>query len=293
MGWRVLVISSRSKLSLKTNALVIRSGEDTKRVFIDELSALIIENPGTVVTAALLELLWQKNITVIFCDNKHNPGAQLIPFYGMRENTSRIRTQLQWNTDTVDKVWVAIAKEKIRKQAQLLEKFNLPGSEQLYALREDVDMRDPRNREGNAARIYFQSLFGSDFLRSSHCACNGALDYGYAIILSAFNREIAAAGYLTQIGIHHCNGANQFNLACDLMEPFRPLVDWEIAQMVFSDPDELIPDEKHQIAKLLVQKTSINDQSTQIIEAIGIYARSIFAALERDDPSLIKFYEYE
>ena len=293
MGWRTVVISSRSKLSLKANMLVIREGDKTLRLFLEELSALIIENTGVALTAALLETLWQRNVVVIFCDCKHNPGAQLIPFYGMGENSQRIRIQLNWNPITADAVWVAIVKEKILKQAQLLRIFKHPEYEHLLELREDVIAHDSHNREGNAARIYFQSIFGSEFLRSERCVYNGALDYGYAILLSAFNREIAAAGYLTQIGIHHCNGVNQFNLACDFMEPFRPLVDRLVATILFSDPETITPDEKHQIVRVLDKEVKINGQHSRVIDAISIYTHSVFNALEHDNPALIKFYEYE
>ena len=290
MSWRTVVVSSRSKLELKNGYLVIRS-DTVKRVHIDEISVLVIENTGSAVTAALLEALWENKTVVVFCDHKRNPGAQLLPYYNSFDCSARVNTQIQWTQDVKDLVWTEIIKEKIRKQAQVIEKLNLKNSDLLYSYIDEIETGDSTNREGHAAKVYFNSLFGSSFSRSDDCFTNSALNYGYGLLLSLVNREIVANGYLTQLGLFHKNVFNQFNLSSDLMEPFRPLFDL----IVYSMPKgtDLEHEDKLFLLNTLNERVQIGKAKQTVINAVGIYVKSILDALDNNDLSLIKFYEYE
>lgn len=290
MSWRTVVVSSRSKLELKNGYLVIRN-DTVKRVHLDEISVLVIENTGSAVTAALLEALWENKTVVIFCDHKRNPGAQLLPYYNSFDCSARVNTQIQWTQDVKDLVWTEIIKEKIRKQAQAIEKLNLKNSDLLYSYIDEIETGDSTNREGHAAKVYFNSLFGSSFSRSDDCFTNSALNYGYGLLLSLVNREIVANGYLTQLGLFHKNVFNQFNLSSDLMEPFRPLFDL----IVYSMPKgtDLEHEDKLFLLNTLNERVQIGKAKQTVINAVGIYVKSILDALDNNDLSLIKFYEYE
>ena len=290
MSWRTVVVSSRSKLELKNGYLVIRS-DTVKRVHLDEISVLVIENTGSAVTAALLEALWENKTVVIFCDHKRNPGAQLLPYYNSFDCSARVNTQIQWTQDVKDLVWTEIIKEKIRKQAQVIEKLNLRNSDLLYGYIDEIETGDSTNREGHAAKVYFNSLFGSSFSRSDDCFTNSALNYGYGLLLSLVNREIVANGYLTQLGLFHKNVFNQFNLSSDLMVPFRPLFDL----IVYSMPKgtDLEHEDKLFLLNTLNERVQIGKAKQTVINAVGIYVKSILDALDNNDLSLIKFYEYE
>ena len=290
MSWRTVVVSSRSKLELKNGYLVIRS-DTVKRVHLDEISVLVIENTGSAVTAALLEALWENKTVVIFCDHKRNPGAQLLPYYNSFDCSARVNTQIQWTQDVKDLVWTEIIKEKIRKQAQVIEKLNLKNSDLLYSYIDEIETGDSTNREGHAAKVYFNSLFGSAFSRSDDCFTNSALNYGYGLLLSLVNREIVANGYLTQLGLFHKNVFNQFNLSSDLMEPFRPLFDL----IVYSMPkgNDLEHEDKLFLLNTLNERVQIGKSKQTVINAVGIYVKSVLDALDNNELSLIKFYEYE
>lgn len=291
MSWRTIVVSSRAKLELKNNFLVIRS-DVVKRVHLDEISVLIIENTGSAVTASLLEALWENKIAVIFCDRKRNPGAQLLPYYNSHDCSARLRSQIGWGQYAKELVWAEIVKEKIRKQASVLYKKGFKDSCEClkrYAL--EVESGDVTNREGHAAKVYFNALFGSSFSRSSECFINYALNYGYGILLSVVNREIVASGYLTQLGIFHRNTFNQFNLASDLMEPFRPLFDSVVMELPIGA--ELEHEDKLHILSALNLKASINGARNTVLNAIGIYVRSVLDSLDSEDISKIRFYDYE
>lgn len=290
MGWRIVEISSRAKLELKMNYLVVRT-DTIKRVYLDEISVLIVENTGCSITASLLEALWTRKIDIIFCDSHHNPSAQLLPFYCKFESNACLYSQIQWKQETKDMVWAEIVKAKIIKQAENIKSFDKEGYEKLIEYSQHVESGDITNREAQAAKVYFNRLFYPSFSRASECFENYALNYGYSILLSCFNRQIVAQGYSTQIGIFHKNTFNQFNLGCDLIEPFRPLVDKVVAQI--PKDIELDQEARLTIIQLFNSDVYIDNQKTTILNAIQIYVKSVLDALEENDISLIKMFSYE
>lgn len=289
MSWRVVVISSRAKLELKLGYMVVR-GTETNRILLDEISVLVIENTGCVISVPLMCELWERKTAVILCDQRHNPAAQILPLYGSYDSSLCVRNQIGWSQEIKDLIWAEIVKDKIRKQAGVLgrHKSETEGN-RLLLYAEDVLPGDVSNREAHAAKVYFNSILGGIVSRNEPSMINSALDYGYSIILSAVNREVVANGYLTQFGIFHHSVFNQFNLSSDLMEPFRPLVDERVLALPLDD--ELTHEHKVQIISILNDIVMIKGKRTTVLSAIGIYVKSIFDAIEAKDPQLIAFYE--
>lgn len=287
MSFRTVVIANRCKLDYKMGYLEVRK-EDTKRILLDDIHTLIIENPAVSLTGCLLEALMEKKIKVIFCDSKRNPQSELIPYYGSHDCARKIKTQIAWDEELKGEIWTRIVKEKIRKQADFLNDLDKKEEEQLLRnYIDEMEYRDVTNREGHAAKVYFNALFGKDFTRNDDEPVNAALNYGYSLILSTINREIAANGYLTQLGFFHDNMFNQFNLSCDLMEPFRVLVDRYVHQNMFS---QFSADEKHMMLEILQQEIGINNTRQTLVNGIKIYVKSVFDAINEKDLSLIAFY---
>lgn len=289
MSWRVVIIDSQAKLDYKMGYLVVR-GLETKRILLDEMAVLLIENPAVSLTGILLSALTEKKIKVIFCDQKRNPIAELLPYHGSHDSSAKIRTQISWSQETKDAVWREIVAEKIRKQAEFLQELGKETqAELLWSYVGEVELADTTNREGHAAKVYFNALYGTDFTRSADVPVNAALNYGYSIILSAINREVSANGYLTQLGIFHNNMFNHFNLSCDLMEPFRILIDRLVYDM---KPKEFGKDEKHHIWNCLDQHVLIDCQKQFVMNALKIYTRSVFDAINDKDLSEMRFYSF-
>lgn len=288
MSWRIVVVSNRSKLDMRTGYLVMRTESDVKRINLDEILVLIIENSAVSITGCLIAALSEKKIKVIFCDEKRNPACELISYYGSHDTSAKIKRQIQWSDDIKACVWTEIVAEKIRKQAEFLAELEKKTeSEMLLSYIEELELGDVTNREGHAAKVYFNALFGKDFTRSHDCVTNAALNYGYSLVLSCVNREITAHGYITQLGLFHSNMFNQFNLSCDLMEPFRIIID----RWVYKNaPVEFGKEEKHNIAALLNTNVIINESEQYLSNAIRIYCRSVFEALNDNDTSQIRFY---
>lgn len=290
MSWRTVVISSRCKLDCKMGYLVVRA-EETTRVYLDEIALLLIENPAISLTGCLLKELAEKKIRVIFCDEKRSPYAELAPYYGSYDTSRKIRTQIAWGEPIKGHIWTEIVSEKIRNQAKILSGQNrLQESLMLRGYLSEIAFGDATNREGHAAKVYFNALFGMDFTRTADNPINSALNYGYGILLSAFNREVCANGYLTQLGLFHDNMFNFYNLSCDLMEPFRTLVDRAVVNAI---PVEFESKQKHDLLQVLNETVLIDGTHQTVLNAIKLYVRSVFEALNEEDVSRIRFYRWE
>ncbi|MFR7440515.1 MAG: type II CRISPR-associated endonuclease Cas1 [Lachnospiraceae bacterium] len=289
MSWRIIVISKRAKLDLQLGYMVVRSEEITK-IVLSEISTILIESTAVSLTTSLLAELSKRKIKVIFCDEKRNPSAELMSYYGSHDTSNKIRKQIAWKQSTKEAVWTEIVTEKIRKQKEFLEALGKEESEQLSSYLKEIDWNDVTNREGHAAKVYFNAVFGMDFTRTEDNIINAALNYGYTIILSAFTREIVANGYLTQLGIFHDNMFNQFNLASDFMEPFRVLVDREVFGLNLTKFEH---EEKMQLVNIFNHEVKIDNKIQYVNNAIKIYCKSVFEALNEDDSALVRFYKNE
>ena len=287
MSWRTVVVSFSAKLDYQMGYLVVRKDTTTK-IHLGEIRTLMIESTAVSLTAALLSELVKKKVKVIFCDEKRNPSSELMPYYGSHDCSLKIKRQIAWTDDIKGAVWTEIVYEKIRQQKYLLQEYGKVEAELLQGYLEEITYGDATNREGHAAKVYFNALFGKDFTRTDDLLINTALNYGYSILLSAFNREIVLNGYLTQLGLFHDNMFNRFNLASDLMEPFRPLVDYMVLQMTLVEFERI---QKMELVNLMNKEVIINDRWELISNAIKIYCKSVFDALEDGDVSLIRFYK--
>lgn len=289
MGWRTVVITKRAKLDLQMGSLVVRN-QDTIKITIDEISVLIVESTAVSLTTALLAELTRKKVKVIFCDEKRLPSSELVAYYGSHDTSLKYRNQAAWTRDAKSRIWTEIVKEKIRQQSELLRENSKGEARLLEQYLREVEAGDVTNREGHAAKVYFNALFGMGFSRTQDIPLNAALNYGYSIIMSAVAREIVSLGYCTQLGICHNNQFNQFNLASDMMEPFRILVD----RMVYAlDVRELDKNIKYALVDILNREVSINGNREYVSKAIRIYVKSVCDAIEAEDCSLLRFYRYE
>lgn len=283
------MVSKSAKLDYQMGYLVVRQDITTK-IHLSEISILLVETTAVSMTAYLLKELIKKKIKVIFCDEKRNPSSELLPFYGSHDTSMKLRKQIEWSKDIKAAVWTEIVAEKIRKQAEVLRSYQREEYQMLDHYVEELQFGDSTNREGHAAKVYFNALFGMDFTRTAENSINAALNYGYGIILSAFNREIVANGYSTQLGLFHDNMFNPFNLGSDLMEPFRPMIDRVVKTM---EPDKFEHEEKMQVLSVLNEEITIGGKREYANNAIKIYCKSVFDALNDGEPSLIKFYRNE
>lgn len=286
MGFRTVVVNSRSKLEYRLNYLVVR-GETEKRVFINEINTLIVQSTAVSLTAALLSELVKNNVKIIFCDEKCNPAAELLPYYSAHNTSKRIKIQTKWSDEIKGEVWKRIIRRKILTEKEVLSRRGYSDeAEILAAYSDEVERGDLTNREGHAAKVYFNRILPDGETRRSGGFLNGCLNYGYAVLLSAINREIAASGYLTQIGIWHDNEFNQFNLGSDLIEPLRTVVDETALKIENGDKGF-----KRIMANVLNLEAKFDGKQTTFDVALRQYVRSVLFALETGDADAVKFPE--
>ena len=235
------------------------------------------------ITSALISKLAQNQTKIIFVDEKGNPIVETAVYYPGTRNMAKLTQQFNWDEHLKEVLWTKIVSQKIKNQIAVLANYHL-NKDEVQSELDQLEINDESNREAIAARKYFMLLFDKNFVRRDTSAINAALNYGYAILLSSFNREIAMNGYLTYFGIHHCSQENQFNLASDLMEPFRPFVDYWVK--AHEKIKELTPDIKYGLVELLSLEIKFNGKKTLLTNAITVYVRECLKFLSGDSKEL-------
>lgn len=227
MSFRTVVITKNSKISYKNRFLVVKQEFDEKYIHLTEIDTIIVDSISVNITSYLLKELSDNKINIIFCDEKHNPFGEISSYYSKHNTSKQIMKQIKWTQKKKDELWKIIIENKILNQALLIKKIDKKKDNYKILLDyiKEVKVGDKTNREGHSAKVYFNLLYGKKFIRHNNDEINSALNYGYAILLSTINKEVINNGYLTQLGIHHKSEYNQFNLSCDLMEPFRVIID--------------------------------------------------------------------
>ena len=277
MSFRTIVISKQSKLSYKNRFLVVKQEDDEKYIHLSEIDTIIVDSISTVITNYLLKELSDNKINIIFCDEKHNPFGEISSYYSRHNTSKQIKKQIAWKQKDKNLLWQKIIKNKILNQATLLKKIKCNKYRMLLNYVDEIEIGDKTNREGHAAKVYFNLLFGSNFIRHNDDNVNSALNYGYAILLSTINKEVIANGYLTQLGINHKNEFNQFNLSCDLMEPFRIIIDNFV---YFNKERELDTNYKMDIVNIFNQPYKFQNKSYSLKDVIKFYVKKTLDSVE-------------
>ena len=277
MSFRTIVISKQSKLSYKNRFLVVKQEDDEKYIHLSEIDTIIVDSISTVITNYLLKELSDNKINIIFCDEKHNPFGEISSYYSRHNTSKQIKKQIAWKQKDKNLLWQKIIKNKILNQATLLKKIKCNKYRMLLNYVDEIEIGDKTNREGHAAKVYFNLLFSSNFIRHNDDNINSALNYGYAILLSTINKEVIANGYLTQLGINHKNEFNQFNLSCDLMEPFRVIIDNFV---YFNKERELDTNYKMDIVNIFNQPYKFQNKSYSLKDVIKFYVKKTLDSVE-------------
>lgn len=255
---RTLSFSKPCNLSLKNCQMVIRMKDDpkfVKTIPIEDIGFVLLENQQISITLPLLNALSDNNAAVIFCSDKMMPNAMLLNLDCNSIQGERYRDQLNASEPLKKNIWKQTIEAKIRNQAALLNKLDKDG-DLLKPYWQNVKSGDADNREGIAAKIYWDALFGDEFTRSRvGRSPNEMLNYGYIILRSAVARSLMGSGLLPAIGIYHRNRYNSFPLADDIMEPYRPFVDAIVFGLYANGERELNRDVKAEILNLLYVDT--------------------------------------
>ena len=283
MGWRSVIITQHAKLTYSMQMMIVQTRDGINQIPIEDINLLLVSTTQAVITSALISKLAQNQTKVIFVDEKNNPVVETAIYYPGARNMAKLKKQFNWDEHLKEVLWTRIVSQKIKNQIAVLANYHL-NKDEVQSELDQLEINDESNREAIAARKYFMLLFDNNFVRRDTSAINAALDYGYAILLSSFNREIVMNGYLTYFGIHHCSQENQFNLASDLMEPFRPFVDYCVK--AHEKIKELTPDIKYGLVELLSLEIKFNGKKTLLTNAITVYVRECLKFLSGEGKKL-------
>ena len=285
MEFRNIVISNPAKLSIKHNQLCIIQ-EREALIPIEDICSVLLESRQIQISAAALERLAISGITVFFCDEKHLPSAQLVPMNQFSRQRKMLYAQFELPRPIQKQLWKCIVQQKIRNQAACLRLSDKAGFEELEAMVHTVRSGDVTNAEAQAAAFYFPHLFGQEFTRSDLCLQNAALNYGYAILRGAIARNLVMHGLEPCIGLQHHNQLNSYNLADDLIEPFRPLIDLYVAGLSNTDGDELTPAIKRKLFNVTNLLMLQNEKKMRVMYAIGRSAASLAKSIANQENTL-------
>ncbi|MFK7161813.1 type II CRISPR-associated endonuclease Cas1 [Marinospirillum sp. MEB164] len=284
MGWRSVIISQPGYLKLKDQALTVEQQDGSVRIPLEDIAVLLLDNPQITLTAPLLSACADQQIAVITTGADHHPNGLLLPYSPHSRSLKVLRQQLALSQPRRKRLWQTLVQQKILNQAAVLQRFEQPlMARKLEALARQVKSGDSDNQEALAAQLYFPALLGKGFTRQQTSFHNALLNYGYAVIRAALAKHLVSYGFLTPLGLHHCNEQNAFNLADDLIEPFRPLVDaYCLTHLLAEDQQDMTTAHKVKLVGLLHQDISTVDIQGELTQ------RTVLAACEALVISLVQ-----
>ena len=289
---RTLHFGNPAHLSRSKEQLIIQLKDEfktTKSVPIEDIGMIVLEHTEITLTTALLETLLQNQVAVVTCDAKYMPAGIFLPLDAHNVQTERMHTQITASQPLKKQLWQQTVKAKIHNQARLLEHMGENGK-RLHLLKEKVRSGDPQNYEAQAAAYYWSTIYGNTFTRARELTSpNAQLNYGYAILRSIVARALTASGMLPSFGIFHRNKYNAFCLADDIMEPYRPYVDWIVLSMELPTKDDegLSREQKIELLKLPQMDVEINELKRPLGHAVSITTASLFRCFDGEQRKII------
>mgnify|MGYP000897081992 CR=1 FL=1 len=298
LAWHNVLITQPARLSVKKAQLHCQQEGESLTIPLEDIASITLECLQTTLTGSLLSKLATNNTVMLTCDEQHHPNGVLLPIAQHSRQLSVLRLQMNATQPFKKRLWQIVVRKKISNQASVLRWQQKSGVNRLERLAKGVSSGDINNCEAIAAKIYFSSLF-TDFKRHDEDFTNRALNYGYSIIRAAIARELTAFGLHPSLGIHHASELNSFNLADDLLEPFRGILDsWVIAALDLdlrnmqgaTDVDQLSTlskDERVALTQVLQLQVGIQSETHTLQNAVRLCVKSLVSALKNKEIQML------
>lgn len=299
MSYRNVFISSPANISIKNEQLLLEYGVK-RSIPLEDINTIVIDNPQIKLSASTIARLSENGISVIISNNKHLPCTVLLGINNHSRHLQMLKAQIDATKPYYKQLWKNIVTAKISNQAQVLKITGCDKWQEVDKLTLRVKSGDTDNIEALAANVYFRCLFGNDFSRESENTINANLNYGYAVIRSSIAKQLSAYGFEPALGIFHHSQLNNFNLADDLIEPFRPVVDLYTAQNTDYDDDPFGTNEKASLLNLLNADVLVDNKNYSVAYAIELTVKSLTTAVKSNQTEILlpkiiplKMHEYE
>ncbi len=280
MTWRIVHVKDSEKMQLKLDNLEIFKRGQRFLIPLSDISMVVIEGKTTI-TTSILSRFTKFNIVLVICDNRYLPTGLMLNYGNYHHCAKRVLEQVAWTDEDKASVWRQIVAQKIKNQISFAEFKEIP-TERITVMKELLEQLQPgdiTNREGHVAKVYFNSLYGMEFTRDDSSLINGAMDYGYAIIRAAMARIVVGQGLMSMVGVFHRNEFNSFNLVDDLMEPFRPIMDYWLDQHITQDYEYLTYEARLQIIDFMNQPMRYGSIKSSVDQVMQKYVLSFLKAI--------------
>ena len=287
---RIIEISTApAYISVKDMQLVLkRQGEVVGSVPIEDIGVLIVDHPGCTYSHAALNELLANNVAVVICGKNHHPNGLLLPLDTHSVQSEKYRAQVAAKSPVKKRLWKQLVQAKIRHQAWCLDVCEKEGGDGLRGLANRVKSGDSENHEAQAAVRYWKHLFGADFRRKRDGSPpNGMLNYGYTVLRAAVARALCGGGLHPSFGLHHHNRYNAYPLADDMMEPFRPLMDYQVFQYWQQGEGGITPEVKKALLGVLSQDVFLAGEKRPLMNALHFLSANLYRSLAGEEQALV------
>jgi CRISP-associated protein Cas1 len=289
MAWRGVHLTQAARLSLADTQIVVSRGDGDIRLPIEDVAWIVIDTPQVSLSTALISACMDAGVVIITTDRTHTPNGMILPFHRHHRQADIATMQINTSVPLRKRIWQIVVQGKITNQAEALEGIGQDASA-LRAMIHLVGSGDTDNVEARAARAYWPRLF-IDFIRDdANDKRNALLNHGYAVVRSAVARGLVAAGLLPAFGVNHSSITNAFNLADDMVEPFRPFVDravWDLTNHGRTSQGTTTVEERRTLASLLTGKTRVGPEMVTLLVATERIAESLVRAMEMASAALL------
>lgn len=289
MAWRGVHLSEAARLSLADQQIVVARADNEVRLPIEDLAWIVIDTPQVTLSTALLSACMEAGVMLVLTDRTHTPNGVVLPFHCHHRQAEVAAIQASISAPLKKRLWQVIVQAKINNQGMVLAGSGADPSP-LRAMVRLVGSGDPDNVEARAARHYWSRLFPNFVREDASDRRNMALNYGYAVVRSAVARALVASGLLPAFGVNHASASNAFNLADDIVEPFRPFVDrlvWRLTDAGRRRDGEITVDERRQLAAVLFADVGVESERVTLLVACQRAAESLTRAMESGSASLL------
>lgn len=300
MAWRTLLVASEGSMKIRDSQLVLAGEAGEYTVALEEMAVVVFDGPAASVSTKVLAGLCENGAAALFCDAKHMPAGLMLPFHQHTRQTMSAHLQAGWSEPFKKRLWQGVVRQKIRNQAACLEAAEAEGGKALAKMAVEVSSGDQGNTEARAAQYYWKRLLGPDFRRAgwrnpNPGRANAALNYGYAVVRAAVARSLVAHGFLPCFGLHHESDLNAYNLADDLLEPYRPFIDREVVRLGETWEEggtELSKGDRSALAAMGGRQVRIGGESHALIRSCDVVAQSLQRATQAKNAALLLLPEF-
>ena len=291
----IIHITKADDLSISNNQLVMideDNNDEKNKISLNDISAIVIENCHCKISAILQLRLVENNIPIIICNEKHQPEIHSLGLFNHFQVTLRINEQIEWSKKKKENLWLKIVENKIENQKELLKYLQKSDVSiaRLESYKENLKKNDisAEHQEAIASRIYFQELYSNNFKRFNEDGVNSALNYGYMILRSIISSKIVAKGFHPSLGLHHKSQFNAYNFSDDIIEIFRPMVDY----LIYMNKDilnevKLSKEIRQKILLVAQQKVFFKEKKYNFSQVIDYYLDSIRNYFLKDEEVII------